>query len=115
MRGQGAQGSSEDQVGFERLADLLRRETAEGKGENRIPGEDGNGRMAHAGEPGDGLFSNGHAEMLGYAVMDGEGWDGQPRESSGGRRAVRVNIGGEAVSTLVDGLDAFFRFKPRAQ
>ena len=115
MRGQGAQGSGEDEVGFEGLADLLSAEALEGQHENRIPGEDCKSRRMCVAQPDHGFLGDSGAKMLGDTVTDGEGWDGQPRERIGRRDAVRAHLGGKTVSALVDGLNALFRLKPRAQ
>ncbi len=115
MRRQSAQGSGEHQVGIERFADLLCRESAEGECENRVPGQDGNGWIADAGQPGNRLLCDGLPKMLGDAEEGGERRDGEPRESSGLRGTVRPYLGREAVSAFIDGLNALFRLKYCAQ
>ena len=53
--------------------------------------------------------------MLRDGVTGGKGHDRQPRQRAGRRRGMTPHLGRESVPALVDGLDALFRFKPRAQ
>ena len=78
MRGQKVQVSGEGQVGMERLADLLRSKSALGQCEDRIPGENGNGRLAGGSQPYDGLLGDDRPKMFRDAVMVDKGQDCQP-------------------------------------
>ena len=115
LRGKGAEGSGQDQVGFERFANLLSRIPATDQGEDGIPSQNGKGRRTRIREPDDGLFGDSRSEMFGNFVQGGEGQDGQTRKRPGWREALPQHLGREAVAALVDRLDAGFRLQPRAQ
>ena len=115
LGGECLQGSGQDQIGLERLANLLGGEPALRQVEDRIPGQHRNGKAFRAGEGGRGFFRQGQSEMFRNEVPGGEGHDGQPNKRPGRRRALSPDCGREAVAALVNSLDAHIRLKPRAQ
>ena len=69
-------------------------------------------RVAEAGY---GLFGDGGAQMLGDALIGGEGQDGESGESGRLTGSVAADLNGEAVPALVDGLNAVFQIQVGAQ
>ena len=115
VHGQSAEGTGENEVGLEHLASLERGVSATSKGEYGILCKHQCRCRACAAELRNRFLCGGRTKVVGDAEAGDEGQNGKPWKRTTGPDATRAHLGSEAVSALVDSLNAVFRFEASTQ